>query len=66
MILEVPEEFFAKRGFDDSNLDMVANRLGLRRQAIYFAEHSPCFEVSDGVLDGGPHLAEAGVRSGSG
>jgi TetR/AcrR family transcriptional regulator, cholesterol catabolism regulator len=35
-ILDVSEEFFAERGFDDTNLDLVANRLGLKRQAIYY------------------------------
>jgi len=35
-ILDISEEFFASRGFDDTNLDLVANRLGLKRQAIYY------------------------------
>jgi TetR/AcrR family transcriptional regulator, cholesterol catabolism regulator len=44
-ILKVSEEFFAQRGFDDTNLDLVANRLGLKRQAIYYY-----FKSKDDIL----------------
>lgn len=44
-ILQVSEEFFAERGFDDTNLDLVANRLGLKRQAIYYY-----FKSKDDIL----------------
>lgn len=44
-ILKVSEEFFAQRGFDDTNLDLVASRLGLKRQAIYYY-----FKSKDDIL----------------
>jgi AcrR family transcriptional regulator len=44
-ILKVSEEFFAQRGFDDTNLDLVAARLGLKRQAIYYY-----FKSKDDIL----------------
>ncbi|HWH97164.1 MAG TPA: TetR/AcrR family transcriptional regulator, partial [Pseudolysinimonas sp.] len=44
-ILNICEEFFAKRGFDDTNLDLVANQLGVKRQAIYYY-----FRSKDAIL----------------
>jgi AcrR family transcriptional regulator len=44
-ILDLSVEFFAERGFDDTNLDLVANRLGLKRQAIYYY-----FKSKDDIL----------------
>jgi AcrR family transcriptional regulator len=58
-ILTVSEEFFAERGFDDTNLDLVAARLGLTRQAIYYYFKSKDDILVELVERGGSALIDA-------
>jgi hypothetical protein len=46
----------------------ITRRLSISREeensVTFFAEHSPCLEVHDGVFDGGPDLPQGGVELG--
>jgi AcrR family transcriptional regulator len=58
-ILEVSEEIFAERGFDATNLDLVAARLGVKRQAIYYYFKSKDDILVELVVRGGSALLDA-------
>lgn len=57
-ILEVSEEFFAERGFEATNLDLVAARLGVKRQAIYYYFRSKDEILVELVARGGSALID--------